>query len=274
MFLTVNGSAADAHNHAALLETLPDDGVFDTMRIYSGQPFKLESHTARLNASAAQMNIEIPGDLTAVLAREIQRARDAGLVDAILRITLARRAGTGEFTTITMIDDLPPLNPEWYSRGIRLERAPDRRDEFSAGVSIKTVASLKRILAFRQVRREGFDDLLFLDTKGHVSEATASNVFLYNDGKLSTPPTACGALPGITRATVKEIASAGGITVTDERPVNPAELHEASEIFLTSSVREILPVASVDGRTIGEGRPGEVTRQIMNAYSRMTQSGI
>ena len=111
--------------------------------------------------------------------------------------------------------------------------------------------------------------MLFLDTAGHCSEASASNLFALINGRLTTPPTSCAALPGITRAAVIELAGGLGVAA-DERPFDLGELLASPEAFLTSSLRGIAPLVSVEGRTLGAGVPGPVTRQVMAAYAALT----
>jgi branched-subunit amino acid aminotransferase/4-amino-4-deoxychorismate lyase len=117
-----------------------------------------------------------------------------------------------------------------------------------------------------EARRGDADEALFLDTEGHCSEASASNFFAVIDGQIRTPPTACAALPGITRAAVIELAAGMGLKV-DDRPLDPGKLKFATEAFLTSSIRGIAPLVRLDGMAIGTGKPGNVTRQVMTAYA-------
>ena len=119
-------------------------------------------------------------------------------------------------------------------------------------------------------RAAGAADALYLDTEGHLSEATSSNVFVSRAGALATPPLSCGALPGITRATVVELARELGLSV-DERPIQRDELFAADELFLTSSLRAIAPAISVDGRPIGRARPGPLTRRVIDEYAALVR---
>jgi branched-chain amino acid aminotransferase len=135
-------------------------------------------------------------------------------------------------------------------------------------LGIKTLSYTDNVLAMLEASAKGGDDAIFLDTGGHVSEATASNVFLVKDEAVRTPPLSCGAFPGITRAVVIELLNDMDIS-TSEEPVTPAELAEADEVFLTSSVREIAPVDTIDSRTLPA--PGPITTAVIGAYAAKVQ---
>lgn len=253
------------------------DGIFETIRIYSGKAFKLHEHLERMQGAAARTGIALPPGIEQLVLAELERAASVGMRDAFLRITLSRGDGLGlgtepaRSTLVTMIDTLPVFNPTWYAQGIRTVTAAARRNEFAATSGIKTTAYLESILAYRQGVNALADDAIFLDTTGHLSEATASNLFILDRGSLRTPPTDCGALPGITRAAIMEIAGILDIPVVSNLSIEPELMRTASELFLTSSLREIVPVVSLDGNAIGDGQPGPVTKKIMAAYSEMTR---
>lgn len=280
MLITVNGAVVE--ENAPEISPLDrglllGDGIFETLRIYAGRAFMLHRHMDRLASSAAQTGIELPANLEALVSSEIDRARISGLHDAYVRITLTRGNGLGlatqpsSPTLITIVDALPSLQESWYSNGIYVTTASGRKNEFSPSAGIKTTAYLDSILAFREAALAHCDDAVFIDTQGHLSEATASNLFLVADGAVLTPPLDCGALPGITREAVLEIAGSLGLATISDRELPPANLSTAHEAFLTSSIREIVPVVRFDGRNIGAGKPGEITQRLMNAYSEATR---
>ncbi|MBA2687011.1 MAG: aminotransferase class IV [Gemmatimonadaceae bacterium] len=280
MLLTVNEKIVDSP--ASALSALDrgfllGDGVFETLRIYAGKPFKLDDHLTRLSDACARTSIRVSRGVESLTRREIERVGSIGLGEAIMRITISRGLGLGlgtdpdDSTVVTLIEPLPTLDPGWYERGLDVVIARGRRNEFSETVGIKTTAYLDSIVAFRAAAQNGAADALFLDTRGHLSEATASNLFVFNAGALHTPPLECGAMPGITRSCVIEIAKTAGITVDSQTPLDPAVLKTADEVFLTSSIREIVPVISCDGLRVGNGKPGAVTRRMITAYSEMTR---
>jgi branched-chain amino acid aminotransferase len=148
--------------------------------------------------------------------------------------------------------------------------ATGRRNERAATAGLKMLAYGDSIVALVAAQRAGADEALFLDTEGHCSEATSSNLFAWTGDRLITPPVSCAVLPGITRATVIEIAESLGLAV-EERPFGVDLLVGAHEAFLTSSLRGIAPLVRVDESVIGDGRPGAITRRIASAYSALIQ---
>jgi branched-chain amino acid aminotransferase len=261
------------------------DGVFETLRAYGGAPFRAGAHLARLAAGAERLAIPLPGGLDDALAATI--AANAGAAGAggaagacgagtglAVRVTVTRGAGgrglepAGEFPPTVLITAAPYVAAAaWYERGLRAVVARHRRNEAGAAAGLKALGAVEAVLARREALAAGADEALVLDTAGHLAEAAAANVFLLVRGRLRTPPLACGILPGITRAAVLELADAAGIEV-DAAPVQPAELAQAEELFLTSSLREVVPVVEVGGRPVGAGRPGPVAARLLEAYRR------
>lgn len=268
MFLTINGKVVDdagAANRILQPDFLLQEGLFETLRIYDGKAFRLDDHLARLMSSAQKLGIDPVDDFASTVVREVARAAHSGLTNAFLRIILVPG------TSSTLIDDLPHSESRWYAEGISAEIPETRRNEFSNDSGIKTTKSLHRIREYRSKGKSAADDLIFLDTSGHLSEATASNVFFVAEGTVYTPPLTCGALPGITRKVVLEILDRVGIAAVSTRPLYLAEMQEASEVFLTSSIREIVPATLLGGQPVGTGKPGLITRGIMNNYARATR---
>jgi branched-chain amino acid aminotransferase len=162
-----------------------------------------------------------------------------------------------------------------YDRGITAAIASGRRNEHALSAGLKTLAYTDSVMALAEARARGAEDALLLDTEGHLSEGSSSNVFLVLGTTLTTPPLSCGALPGITRAAVLEIARGMAMRVA-ERPIPRRELRGAHELFLTSSLRGIAPVSHVDGDggpayAVGDGAPGEITRTITAAYAELVR---
>jgi len=246
------------------------DGVFETMRAHHGKVFRLEQHLTRIEGALRVLEIPVPADLREWVDAAI---RAAHAPEASVRLTVTRGVGPGGVTapadpvpTVVVTVALPPaFGPAVYEAGLTARIASGRRNEHSMTAGLKTLSYTDSVAAMLEVRRDGVDEALFLDTDGHCSEATASNFFALIDGQLMTPPTACAALPGITRAAVIELAAGMGLSV-DDRPLDPAKLKFATEAFLTSSLRGIAPLVRLDGMAIGTGKPGKVTRQVMTAY--------
>ncbi|MBK5187498.1 MAG: aminotransferase class IV family protein, partial [Gemmatimonadaceae bacterium] len=165
---------------------------------------------------------------------------------------------------------IAPLAPPATPRPIVAMMASARRNEHALTSGVKTLSYTESVLALAHAKAAGADDAIFLDTAGHVCEATASNLFALLDDVLVTPPLSCGVLPGITRAAVLELAPALGIAVS-EREIAEPELATASEIFLTSSIREIAPLARIATTAIGVGRVGPVTAKLIDAYAALVR---
>ena len=247
------------------------DGVFETMRAYGGTVFRLDRHLARLMHGLTTLEIPAPPEL----GEWIHAAVCAG-GNVAVRVTVTRGAGMAgvappvhaQPTAIVAVSP-PPLFPEEvYRLGLTAHVASGRRNEYSMTTGLKTIAYTDGVAAWLEARRAGADEALFLDTEGHCSEAVSSNLFLWTGSELVTPPISCGALPGITRAAVLELASTIGVPAV-ERLVGVEDLVRAEEAFLTSSLRGLAPLVRLDARPIGRGIPGVMTRTFAEAYAAL-----
>jgi branched-chain amino acid aminotransferase len=253
------------------------DAVFETIRTYGGHPFELEKHVARLASSAERVLIELPVS-PQVLAEEVTAAiRAAALPEAYVRLMVTRGASLelglapGEDAVplrVVLVLPLVPPPPTAYTRGIEAvtyttRRAADATDAQGAKVANYLVS----VLALRRARVAGASEALVVDGDGTVVEGATSNVFAVIGGVLVTPPEDAGILVGITRERVIAAARDLGISVVLRR-LPLAELLGAGEVFISSSIREMLPVVRVDGVRIGDGEPGVVTRGIHEAFRR------
>lgn len=250
------------------------DGLFETMRAYGRRVFRLGAHLERLERGAARIGLPLPP----ALAHAVQATLDANrLADAAVRLTVSRGAGAGglapgEHAAPTVVVTTRPYLPEpaWYTRGLRAVVASGCIGEFRPSAGLKQLGYLDHVLALREARAAGADDALLLDSAGHLAEGAASNIFLVEDGALHTPPLSCGILAGITRATVLELAARRGLPVHEE-PLAPERLAWAEEAFLTSSLREIVPLVAVDGAAVGGGQPGALTLSLLADYRALTR---
>ncbi len=254
------------------------DSVFEVLRTYGGLLFGFEEHLARL-ARSAELAL-IPFSDLALLRREILAVVAAtGNPETYIRVVLTR--GTGEALgldpalaraplRVVLATDVPPMPAAMYERGIAvITYRTQRVSEGTAAVGAKLGNYLLSILATEAAKRVGADEALILDARGQVVEGTTSNVFLVRGGALVTPPDDAGLLAGITRAKVLELARGLGIGV-EFRAFAPAELASADEAFITSSIRELVPVVASDGAPAGQGRPGPLTAQLLAAYRALT----
>jgi branched-chain amino acid aminotransferase len=278
------------------------DSVFETIRTYGGEPFALAEHLARLERSAEHVGIPMPlsraalaRELGAILAASHARARgvsgggpaEPASRERYARVMLTRGSGPlglepGSAVAplrVIMIEPLKAPASSLYRDGVsviavRTQRAGD------AAHGAKVGNYLASLLALREARAAGAHEALILDAAGHVVEGTTSNVFLVERqgaaargaGALITPPEEAGILAGITRAHVMELAGELGIPVRCE-PVPLARLVAADEVFITSSIREIVPVVRVDAHGIGDGSPGPTTRALHAAFRRKVGLG-
>ncbi|HET9986597.1 MAG TPA: aminotransferase class IV [Longimicrobiales bacterium] len=257
-------AAVSVHDRGFLL----GDGLFETMRAYGGRVFALREHLERLRRGAERIGLPLPDGLERAVCETVAANR---LDDAAVRLTASRGAGDGllppEAPSPTVVVAARPYRPDpaWHERGIRAALARGRLDEHRATAGLKALGYLEAVVAVAEARAAGCDDALFLDTAGHLAEAAASNLFVVVDGELLTPPLSCGILPGVTRAAVLRLAARRGWTA-HERALEPASLERATEAFLTSSLREIVPLVEVGGRVVGAGRPGPLAGALLSEY--------
>lgn len=251
------------------------DGVFETMKARNGKVFHLDRHLMRIDGALRTLGIPQPPELRDWVDTAI---RAAHVADATIRLTVSRGVAAGGVgvpsdpvpTVVVTVAPPPAFGAAIYETGLTAHVASGRRNEHSITAGLKTLAYTDAVAALIEARTAGADEVLFLDTAGHCSEASASNLFALIGGRLVTPPTSCAALPGITRAAVIELAAELGVAV-DERPFDLDELNGADEAFLTSSLRGIVPLVRVDGRAIGSGTPGALTQRVMTAYAALVQ---
>jgi branched-chain amino acid aminotransferase len=273
----VNGErrSGEAHVSARDRGLTLGDGVFETMRARHARVFRLERHLARLARSLAILQIAVPDGLHGIVQRAVGEWPER---DASIRLTVTRGVGEGGLappreprpTVLVTVSAMPAFPDAIYRDGLSAQVASGRRNERSMTAGLKTLAYVDSVAGLLEAQHAGADEALFLDTEDHVSEASASNCFLWTGETLLTPPPSCAALPGITRAAVMEIATGLGLSVA-ERPVGLDDLRSARESFLTSSLRAVAPLVSVDGAAIGSGTPGPMTRRIMNAYAAVVE---
>lgn len=250
------------------------DAVFEVLRTYGGRPFALGEHIARLRRSAERVFIEVPlGDEE--LGREVETAIAAsGNEESYVRIVVTRGSGplsldpgTAERPLrVVLVEPVVPPPREAYANGIAVVLVHTRRavDE-TAAAGAKVTNYLANLLALHEAKTRGAQEALVVDAHGHVVEGATSNVFVVAGGRLATPPEAAGILAGITRAHILGAARALGVPV-DERALTPEDLWRADEVFITSSIRELLPVVSVDGRPVGAAVPGPVARALHRRF--------
>jgi len=256
------------------------DGIFESMRAYDTRVLKLDEHLDRFLASAGELQIPVPCS-AATLAEAVDELIAAnGLDDAYVRLALSRGVGghrlslDGEFRPTLVMTARPftPYPKECYRQGMTGVTAGFHTSPDSPVLRHKSANYLENILAKDAAEREGAGEAIFVNAHGHVTEGTVSNVFVVEGEETVTAPVSEGLLPGITRAMVlADLAPALGLSCREEA-FGLGRLFQADEVFLTNSLMEIMPIATIDDVKIGGRVPGQITRELMAAYRKATQS--
>ncbi len=240
------------------------EGLFETMRAYRGRVFRLAHHLERLILAAKELDFDPP--TAPALTSAVHEALEASeLSEAMVRLTVTPGAAAAEsLTIVVLVRPLALPSADLYQVGCRAVSVPATHCSSSPLRRIKSLNYLDKLLAQRAAARKDAHEAILIDPDGCVVEGAMRNVFAVFEGALVTPPLSRGLLPGVTRATVLEIARARGI-LSHERDIPLTELYKAEEAFLTSSVAEIIPIAAVDGNII-KASPGPVTVGLMRDY--------
>ena len=256
------------------------DGIFEGIRAYNGRVFKLKEHIDRLFYSAKAILLEIPMAHADIMAATVETCRQNRIRDGYIRLVVTRGAGTLGLNprsckkpSVIIIAGKIQLYPqELYQQGMDIITVPTTRNLHSAlNPAIKSLNYLNNILAKIEANNAGCEEAIMLNAEGFVAECTGDNIFVVKEGHLLTPPLSAGALYGITRRTVMELAAQAGLAVS-EPDLTRYDLFNADESFLTGTAAEIMPVVKIDGRTIGAGKPGPVTRNLVTQYHTLTKA--
>jgi len=273
-----------AHVHIYDHGFLYGDGAFDTCRVYGGKAFKLREHVERLFRSAKALLISIPYTPKKIEDAVLDLVRRNQVENGYIRITLTRGVGLGldpiQFerekvppTVVIITDELALYPDKAYETGLEMVTVSTRITSPDAlETRVKSLGHyVANIQAKMEANRMGAGEGLMLNNQGYVAEATGDNIFLVRKGKIVTPPPAAGILEGITRATVIELAQAKGYDL-NEVMLTLMDVYWADECFLTGTAAEIIPVVKVDGRIIGDGKPGPVTKDLIAAFRKLTRT--
>jgi branched-chain amino acid aminotransferase len=255
------------------------EGVYEVFRTYHRVPFLYDRHMRRLRQSAERLVLEVPFD-DATLLRWIEQTMAAAgeLSEAYVRVLLTRGVGelsygleaTPRPTTVIIVKPFDPPPARVSEDGIRISLVDMLRNHpKSVNPLIKANNLLNNALAMQAAHRAGAEEALMCNYRGELSECAQSNFFMVRGGAAITPPCAAGLLEGITRNFVFELGRELGIEVREET-LRPADLETADEMFITSTTRELSPVVNVDGRVVGSGKPGPVTKKILQRYRERT----
>ncbi|HVK09236.1 MAG TPA: branched-chain-amino-acid transaminase [Gemmataceae bacterium] len=254
------------------------DGVFEGIRVYNGKVFKHKEHIDRLYESARHILLEIPLSPAEMTKAVEDTVRENKKVEGYIRLIVTRGPGnlgldprSCKPNVIVIVDDISLYPKELYENGLKIVTASLIRNHPNAlNPRIKSLNYLNNILAKIEAIRAGCLEALMLNHKGEVAECTGDNVFIIDGGVLKTPPKDAGILDGVTRNVVLELAAKAGIP-TAEVTMTRHDIYSADECFLTGSAAEVIAVTECDGRVIGSGKQGPVTKQLRDAFIRLTR---
>jgi branched-chain amino acid aminotransferase len=256
------------------------DGVFEGIRSYNRLVFKLREHIERLFESARSIMLKIPLTKEELIKAVILTLKKNNLKDAYIRLIVTRGEGdlgldprkcNGNATIIIITDEIALYPQELYKKGLRIVTVPTIRNLPEAlNPQIKSLNYLNNILAKIEATNSGSDEAIMLDSLGYVAECTGDNIFIVKGKHLYTPPQCMGTLRGITRDAVLEIARKEKIPA-HEHVITRHEVYISDECFLTGTAAEIIPVVMVDGRVIGDGKPGKLTFRLSREFKELTR---
>jgi branched-chain amino acid aminotransferase len=256
------------------------DGIFEGIRAYNGRIFRLKEHIDRLFCSAKAILLAMPMSPEEIMKACVASCRENRIRDGYIRLLVTRGIGTLGLnpsrcrnpSVIIIADKIQLYPPELYERGMAIITVPTVRNLHSAlNPAIKSLNYLNNILAKLEANNAGCEEAVMLNAEGYVAECTGDNLFIAKEGRLMTPPLSAGALYGITRQVVIELAGQLGWPVTEPN-LTRYDLFNADECFLTGTGAEIVPIVKIDGRVIGSGKPGPLTGKLVSKYRALTKA--
>jgi len=254
------------------------DGVFEGIRAYNGRVFKLSEHIDRLFYSAQAIMLKLPMTHQQFMDATVDACRKNKIRDGYIRLVVSRGVGSlglnpykcAKPSVIIIADKIQLYPPVLYKKGLDIITVPTVRNLHSAlNPAIKSLNYLNNVLAKIEAINGGCEEAIMLNSEGYVAECTADNIFIVKGNQLMTPPLSAGALYGITRGTVMDLARDNDLEVSEPN-LTRYDLFNADECFITGTGAEIVPVVKIDGRIIKSGKPGPVTMRLMEQYSALT----
>jgi branched-chain amino acid aminotransferase len=256
------------------------DGVFEGIRFYNGRVFRLDEHIDRLFDSARAIALNIGLEKSAVIEATLETIRQNNLQDGYIRLVVTR--GVGDLGLNPMLcpkasmfiiaSKITLYSADKYENGLDVVTCSTRRIPHGAlSPMVKSLNYLNNVMAKIEAQNAGAGEGLMLNEQGFVSECTGDNIFIIKNGVISTPPIAAGALAGVTRAVVFELAAEFGIPI-QEPMMTRYDVFTADECFLTGTAAEVIPAVKLDTRPIGDGKPGPITQRLIGRFRELTAS--
>jgi branched-chain amino acid aminotransferase len=255
------------------------DGIFEGIRLYGGCIFRLEEHLERLEYSAKAILLQLPWTRKEIAAATCEACRVNGLKDGYIRLVVTRGVGSlglspkscAQPQLIIIADKIQLYPPEFYEKGLKLITVPTRRCNPAAlPPTVKSLNYLNNILAKIEAQNLGFHEAVMLNDQGYIAECTGDNLFLVHKGKILTPPFSAGALAGITRGAVFDLAKSLKLPI-EEKNLTRYDAWVADECFITGTAAEVIAIIEMDGRAIGNGQPGKITQKITAAFHKLVK---
>ncbi|RSL32595.1 branched-chain-amino-acid transaminase [Salibacterium salarium] len=259
------------------------DGVFEGIRVYNGNVYKLEEHLIRLYNSAKSIMLEIPYTMDEMTEIIVETLKKNELSDAYIRLVISRGVGNlgldpascSSPQIVVIAEELAIYPKEFYDNGLDIITVATRRNSPDVlSPKVKSLNYLNNILVKIEASLAGVSEALMLNNEGYVAEGSADNIFILRGGVLFTPPGYIGALEGITRQAIVELADELGYDLREE-PFTRHDVYTADEVFLTGTAAEVIAVVKVDGRIIGDGKPGKETQRLLEAFrEKVVEDGV
>ncbi len=255
------------------------DGVFEGIRVYNGKIFKCKEHLKRLYDSAKVLKIDIPLSMEEMEKAMIETIRRSKMTDCYIRLIVSRGVGDlgldprkcSKPTIVIIVDTIALFPKELYDVGVKVIIASTRKNFMeSVNPNVKSLNYLNSIMAKIEAVNAGVSEAIVVNIHGYVTEGSADNIFVVKDGVLKTPPPYAGILVGITRNTIMDIARDLNIPV-QETNMTSFDLFTADEIFLSGTAAEMIPVIEVDGRVVGDGKPGPIFKKLLENLRALTK---
>ncbi|MFD1955388.1 branched-chain-amino-acid transaminase [Paenibacillus thailandensis] len=278
-YVTKENAKISVYDHGFLY----GDGIFEGIRIYSGNIFKLKEHLNRLYDSAKSIMLQIPLSLEQMQEALVETVRRNGLRDGYIRLVVSRGPGNlgldplrcPEAFVIIIVEELSIYPEEAYENGLVSVSVSQRRNVPDAlNPKIKSLNYLNNVLVKIQANNAGVGEAIMLNSQGYVAEGSSDNIFIVKNGVVYTPPCYVGALEGITRGAIMELCGKLGLPLKEE-PFTLHDVYVADEAFFTGTAAEVIAVREVDGRTIGSGKAGPITTRLLQEFRQIvTVDGV